>query len=124
MKKPIMKKPIKKVMNPTTASSETLQKINHHNDWPQPVPVVEKSTSAPYPTDALPAVVQKAVSSYHHYGQQPLPLIASSALAKFHLPARQTLTWPVITVWSVRSLCICVVQDLGRQSLLKRELNF
>ena len=80
-----MKKPIMKVMNPTTASSGTLQKINHHNDWPQPVPVVEKSTSAPYPTDALPAVVQKAVSSYHHYGQQPLPLIASSALANISL---------------------------------------
>ena len=39
----------------------------------------------PYPTEALPAIIRHAVLNYHEYGQQPLPLIACSALANVSL---------------------------------------
>lgn len=39
----------------------------------------------PYPINALPAIIRNAVLSYQEYGQQPLPLIACSALANVSL---------------------------------------
>ena len=54
--------------------------------WHSPKPltkVTEKENQ--YPMDALPSIAQKAVSAYHHYGQQPLSLIANSALANISL---------------------------------------
>lgn len=50
----------------------------------------EHDDSAPYPVDALPSIVREAVCSYQQYGQQPLPLIACSALANISLSC-QTL---------------------------------
>ena len=54
--------------------------------WHSPKPltkVTEKENK--YPMDALPSIAQKAVGAYHHYGQQPLSLIANSALANISL---------------------------------------
>lgn len=60
-------------------------------DWPDPVSIIpETENSAPYPLHALPPIIQNAISAYQQYGQQPLPLIACSALANVSL-ACQTL---------------------------------
>lgn len=54
--------------------------------WHSPKPLNKVSTpEIKYPTDALPAIVQKAIKTYHQYGQQPLSLIANSALANISL---------------------------------------
>ncbi len=54
--------------------------------WVQPTPLAQVSTpEVHYPLEALPAILQKAVAAYHQYGQQPLALIASSALANISL---------------------------------------
>ena len=56
------------------------------NAWHQPTPLSEiNHPETNYPVDALPSVVQKAVISYHEYGQQPISLIANSALANISL---------------------------------------
>ena len=54
-------------------------------NWPYPIPLVEKSTAAAYPITALPTIIQNAITAYHKYGQQPMPLIACSALANVSL---------------------------------------
>ncbi|WP_339056776.1 hypothetical protein [Candidatus Regiella endosymbiont of Tuberolachnus salignus] len=59
--------------------------MTQNNDWQHPVPIDEQSTAAEYPLDALPTLIRNAVSAYHCYGQQPIPLIASSALANISL---------------------------------------
>lgn len=54
--------------------------------WRQPTPLTQGSTpEIKYPIDALPPLLQKAVIAYHQYGQQPLSLIANSALANISL---------------------------------------
>jgi len=60
--------------------------------WPIPIPLVNADTEQlpPYPIETLPAIVRDAVITYQQYGQQPLPLIACSALANVSL-ACQTL---------------------------------
>jgi hypothetical protein len=42
----------------------------------------------PYPVNALPQILRDAVVEYAEYGQQPAPLIASSALASLSLAAQ------------------------------------
>lgn len=55
-------------------------------EWRNPVPLLPILTpDIPYPIDALPGIVNKAVTVYQHYGQQPLSLIACSALANLSL---------------------------------------
>lgn len=50
--------------------------------WKTPLPLKKSLTEeAPYPLNSLPPILQKAVSSYQEYGQQPISLIASTALA-------------------------------------------
>jgi len=55
-------------------------------DWEIPIPFAlttqEEST---YPLQALPAILQKTVSDYQKYGQQPISLIACGALANVSL---------------------------------------
>jgi hypothetical protein len=60
--------------------------------WATPIPLIDKTASEehPYPIEALPIIVRNAVTTYQQYGQQPLPLIACSALANVSL-ACQTL---------------------------------
>lgn len=67
------------------------QSLNSENNWPTPIPVLQDvEHEAPYPIHALPKIIQDAVTAYQKYGQQPLPLIACSALANVSL-ACQTL---------------------------------
>jgi hypothetical protein len=74
---------------------ESLTKNNNSENeisWPAPIPLVNDDTfqPPPYPIDALPNIVRNAVVTYQQYGQQPLPLIACSALANISLSC-QTL---------------------------------
>ena len=68
-------------------SSESMtETVSQPNDWPHPpIPLVEKSIAPMYPIDALPAIIKNAITGYHKYGQQPIPLIACSALANVSL---------------------------------------
>ena len=54
-------------------------------DWPEPLPLVAKIDSEPYPIDALPDIVQKAVEEVLSFTKAPIPLVASSALAAISL---------------------------------------
>lgn len=55
-------------------------------DWLKPTLFTsEIQQSASYPAECLPAIIREAVMAYHQYGQQPLPLIACSALANISL---------------------------------------
>jgi len=54
--------------------------------WPDPIPfITTQPQSKPYPIDALPSIIQDAVVNYQEYGQQPISLIACSALANVSL---------------------------------------
>lgn len=45
-------------------------------DWMRPIPFTQTMESAtPHPSEALPNILQKAVTVYQQYGQQPLPLV-------------------------------------------------
>ena len=58
-------------------------------EWPDPEPLFEPTEGrAAYPLDALPPIITEAVKQYRAYGQQPLPLIACSALASVSLAAQ------------------------------------
>jgi hypothetical protein len=62
------------------------------DEYPDPEPLVEpEDVARPYPIDALPRLISAAVQEYRAYGQQPLSIIASSALAATSL-ASQGLT--------------------------------
>jgi putative DNA primase/helicase len=64
----------KSVARYTPAAPET--------DWPSPQPLDrERGLSEPYPLDALPGLIGAAVEEYQAFGQQPLGLVASSALS-------------------------------------------
>jgi len=66
------------------------QKTNNHalNDgivtvanWPEPLPLISKIESEPYPLDALPDTLCAAVKEVQGFTKAPIPLVASSALA-------------------------------------------
>jgi hypothetical protein len=58
------------------------RETNREGAWPDAELLIEpREDEQPYPLDALPSVISSAVTEYRAYGQQPLPLIASSALA-------------------------------------------
>lgn len=51
-------------------------------DWPEPQSLDRQAAQPePYPLDALPGAIGAAVREYQAYGQQPMALVASSALA-------------------------------------------
>ena len=77
----------------TTAQKQNVTYLHQDIEWTTPLEKIIPETSekkSPYPIDALPSLIQNAVFSYHQYGQQPLPLIACSALSNLSL-ACQTL---------------------------------
>jgi hypothetical protein len=50
--------------------------------WSDPEPLIaEHEKPAPYPIEALPRIIRDAVLSYQAFGQQPIELVACSALA-------------------------------------------
>jgi uncharacterized protein DUF3987 len=54
--------------------------------WPDPEPLDGiNCAEKPYPVDALPPIIADAVREYQGYGQQPLPLVAVSALSTMSL---------------------------------------
>ena len=58
-------------------------------DWPEPQRLDRQALRAePYPLDALVGVTGAAVREYQSYGQQPVALVASSALAVVSLAAQ------------------------------------
>lgn len=57
--------------------------------WPDPLPLDRQAAvSEAYPLDALPGTIGAAVQEYQSYGQQPIALVASSALAVVSLAAQ------------------------------------
>ena len=58
---------------------------NGQTEWPEPEPLTAREAESPYPVDVLPPILRDAVTEYAQYGQQPLPLIAASALASTSL---------------------------------------
>ncbi|BCA93761.1 hypothetical protein TUM19329_01220 [Legionella antarctica] len=75
----------------TEQSSLSSQKKNQSSTWNHPVPLTHVlNNETPYPFDALPNILQQVVNAYQNYGQQPLPLVVSGALANLSL-ACQTL---------------------------------
>ena len=66
-------------------STPITETVRQSADWPHPIPLVEKSAAAMYPIDALPPIIQNAITAYHKYGQQPIPLVTCSALANISL---------------------------------------
>lgn len=70
------------------ASDMTIDDTVHDivNTWHSPTPLSQASTpEIKYPINALPSVLQKAVTAYHQYGQQPLSLITNSVIANISL---------------------------------------
>lgn len=58
-------------------------------EWPEPQALDrEAAQSEPYPLDALRGAIGAAVHEYQAYGQQPVALVASSALAVVSLAAQ------------------------------------
>jgi len=53
--------------------------------WAAIKPLEYKSEDNPYPIDAMPSSLKNAITQYQVYGQQPLPLVACSALANVSL---------------------------------------
>lgn len=56
--------------------------IRENDTWSAPLPLDhEAANGEPFPIDALPGTIGDAVREYQAYGQQPVSLVASSALA-------------------------------------------
>ena len=86
------------------------------DDWPDPLPLVAKIEREPYPIDALPYIIQKAVEEVLSFTKAPIPLVASSALAAIALAVQahidvkraEKLTGPV-------SLFLLTIADSGER---------
>ena len=56
--------------------------VNPSTPWEEARPLDDEfGPAVPYPVDCLPAVLRKAVEHYQAFGQQPMSLVASSALS-------------------------------------------
>jgi len=57
--------------------------------WPTPEPLFEPvEAEESYPLDALPTILSDAITEYRRYGQQPLSMVASSAIAAASLASQ------------------------------------
>ncbi len=54
-------------------------------DWPEPQSLVAKFEPEPYPLDALPNTLRKAIEEVQEFTQAPIAMVASSALAAVSL---------------------------------------
>src|SRR5215831_18788737 len=73
---------------PTMLSCEGAQAVRQavdageEPDMLDPEPLIAADEEPrPYPLDALSPTIRAAVTAYQEFGQQPIPLIASSALS-------------------------------------------
>jgi hypothetical protein len=58
-------------------------------NWPEPEPLIAPAeAAAPYPIDAVPPTMRAAIEEYQRYGQQPMALVACSALGSASLAAQ------------------------------------
>jgi hypothetical protein len=58
------------------------QRAEQAETWGDPVPLfAEHERPEPYPIDALPPIIRDAVVTYQAFGQQPIELVACSALS-------------------------------------------
>ena len=70
----------------TVSSEADPDAANGSQSWPEPVPLVpQDSVMEPYPLAALPDTVRTAVEAYLKVGQQPVALVACSALGAMSL---------------------------------------
>jgi uncharacterized protein DUF3987 len=83
------------VFSPEQVHSEDLAPMKAPNDgggaptWLDPEPLSQPTEEErPYPLNAPPKIISAAVGEYRAYGQQPLPLIASSAIATVTLASQ------------------------------------
>lgn len=78
---------LNKITEQTTLALSAQPDISTELNWPSPIPLLgsNESTAHPYPVGCLPSLIRDAVLAYQQYGQQPLPLIACSALANVSL---------------------------------------
>lgn len=53
--------------------------------WPEPLPLLSKIPSDPYPLDELPSVLKEAVIEVQQFTKAPIPLVAASALTALSL---------------------------------------
>jgi len=60
-------------------------------NWPEPLPLIAKIESEPYPLDALPDTLRAAVKEVQDFTKAPVPLVASSALAALSVSAQAHL---------------------------------
>jgi hypothetical protein len=75
---------MKNTHNELAEQSDTF--TEEFKDWEYPVPfTTTQIEDIPYPTHALPSILQSTVTEYQQYGQQPIALIACSALANISL---------------------------------------
>jgi hypothetical protein len=62
------------------------QRETAQNSWDDPTPLfAEHEKPTPYPIDALPPIVRNAAQAYQAFGQQPIELVACSALSAVSL---------------------------------------
>lgn len=59
--------------------------------WPEPEPLAVKVKAEPYPIDALPEIIRKAVEEVAAFVKAPLPLVVASALATLSLAIQATV---------------------------------
>lgn len=72
------------IESPEQLTTESL--ITTQTDWDHPTPFLPvENQDTPYPLHALPQILQKTVTEYQQYGQQPIALVACSALANVSL---------------------------------------
>jgi len=84
--------------------------------WPEPLPLVATLTPEPYPLDALPDTIRKAVEEVQGFTKAPVSLVAASALASISLATQALfdvkradgLTGPV-------SLFLLTIADSGER---------
>jgi transcriptional regulator with XRE-family HTH domain len=66
--------------------SNEIHTLVPNTSWQSPIPFIKNiKEDHAYPIKALPTFIRKAIEAYQPYGQQPLPLIACSALANVSL---------------------------------------
>ena len=57
-------------------------------EWPRPEPLIGQIGRTPYPVDALPMAIRRAVEEVQACVQAPVEMVASSALATASLAAQ------------------------------------
>lgn len=65
--------------------SKVIKRIPSAPKWPDPQPLSSKVQPEPYPVEALPDTVRRAVEEVAGFVKAPLPLVASSALSALSL---------------------------------------